>query len=84
MSGRSGPRSIVVVTAGLGQPSSTRLLADRLAAATERDLGDAGVDVEVRGRRAPRARPGPVEPPPDRLSEPGLQAEIDAVVAPTA
>jgi FMN reductase len=32
-------RSIVVVSAGLGQPSSTRLLADRLAAATERHLG---------------------------------------------
>lgn len=31
-------RSIVVVTAGLGRPSSTRLLADRLAEATDRAL----------------------------------------------
>jgi FMN reductase len=31
-------RSIVVVTAGLSQPSSTRLLADQLAAATDRAL----------------------------------------------
>ena len=29
-------RSLVVVSAGLSQPSSTRLLADRLAAAVER------------------------------------------------
>ncbi|HET7030156.1 MAG TPA: FMN reductase [Candidatus Limnocylindrales bacterium] len=35
-----GERSIVVVTAGLSQPSSTRLLGDRLAAATERHLRD--------------------------------------------
>jgi FMN reductase len=38
-----GSRSLVVVSAGLGQPSSTRLLADRLAAATERHLRDGGV-----------------------------------------
>ena len=38
-------RSLVVVTAGLGQPSSTRLLADRLAAATLRALGEQGVEV---------------------------------------
>ena len=31
-------RSIVVITAGLSQPSSSRLLADRLAAATDRAL----------------------------------------------
>ncbi|MDA3648491.1 FMN reductase [Saccharopolyspora indica] len=31
-------RKLVVVSAGLSQPSSTRLLADRLAAATEREL----------------------------------------------
>ncbi|MFD6106088.1 NADPH-dependent FMN reductase, partial [Nocardia salmonicida] len=30
---------IAVVSAGLSQPSSTRLLADRLAAATARELG---------------------------------------------
>jgi FMN reductase len=35
-------RSLVVVSAGLSQPSSTRLLADRLTAATDRHLRDAG------------------------------------------
>ena len=37
-------RSLVVVSAGLGEPSSTRLLADRLVAATERHLRDAGIE----------------------------------------
>ena len=37
-------RSLVIVTAGLSQPSSTRLLADRLAAATERHLADSGFE----------------------------------------
>jgi FMN reductase len=36
-------RKLVVVSAGLSQPSSTRLLADRLAAATERHLASAGL-----------------------------------------
>ena len=40
-------RSLVVVSAGLGQPSSTRLLADRLTAAVERHLGDAGIELRV-------------------------------------
>jgi len=40
-------RKIAVITAGLSQPSSTRLLADRLADATTRHLQDAGVDAEV-------------------------------------
>jgi FMN reductase len=42
-------RRIAVVTAGLSQPSSTRLLADRLAEATDRALRlyDEQVDVEV-------------------------------------
>ncbi|MEU8247168.1 FMN reductase [Nonomuraea sp. NPDC048916] len=39
---------LVVVTAGLTQPSSTRLLADRLAEATARRLEEAGGAVEVR------------------------------------
>ena len=43
------PRTIAVVTAGLGRPSSTRLLADRLAEATDRALRlyDEQVQVEV-------------------------------------
>jgi FMN reductase len=40
-------RSLVVVSAGLGQPSSTRLLADRLTAAVERHLGDGGLQGRV-------------------------------------
>jgi FMN reductase len=40
-------RTVVVVTAGLSEPSSTRLLADRLAAATERRLRAAGAEVRV-------------------------------------
>ncbi|MBA2718190.1 MAG: FMN reductase [Chloroflexi bacterium] len=40
-------RSLVVVSAGIGQPSTTRLLADRLSAAAERHLVDAGVEPRV-------------------------------------
>jgi FMN reductase len=38
---------VVVVTAGLSQPSSTRLLADRLAGATSSELRRRGAEVEV-------------------------------------
>ncbi len=40
-------RKIVVVSAGLSQPSSTRLLADRLAQATAARLADDGLTAEV-------------------------------------
>ena len=40
-------RTIAVVSAGLGQPSSTRLLADRLAEATTSALAEQGVTAEV-------------------------------------
>jgi FMN reductase len=40
-------RSIAVVTAGLSQPSSTRLLADRLAEATRLALADDGAEAEI-------------------------------------
>jgi FMN reductase len=40
-------RRIAVVSAGLGQPSATRLLADRLAAATAQALREQGLTVEV-------------------------------------
>ena len=40
-------RRIVVVQAGLGQPSSTRLLADRIAAATSDALLAQGEDLEL-------------------------------------
>ncbi|MFI1196512.1 FMN reductase [Micromonospora sp. NPDC020750] len=41
-------RTLAVVSAGLGRPSSTRLLADQLAAATRDELARAGVEVELR------------------------------------
>jgi len=41
-------RKIVVLSAGLGQPSSTRLLADRLAEASARALLDQGSPAEFR------------------------------------
>jgi FMN reductase len=40
-------RKLTVVSAGLSQPSSTRLLADRLAEATVDRLREQGVDAEV-------------------------------------
>ncbi|HEX3428258.1 MAG TPA: FMN reductase [Candidatus Limnocylindrales bacterium] len=40
-------RSLVVVSAGLGQPSATRLLADRLSAAVDRLLRDAGIEPRI-------------------------------------
>lgn len=39
-----GARSLVVVSAGLGQPSATRLLADRVSAAVDRHLRDAAIE----------------------------------------
>ncbi|WP_405093654.1 NAD(P)H-dependent oxidoreductase [Micromonospora sp. NBC_01392] len=41
-------RTLAVVSAGLGQPSSTRLLADQLAAAARDELVGRGADVELR------------------------------------
>jgi FMN reductase len=40
-------RTLVVVSAGLSQPSSTRLLADRLSAATTKVLRESGVETDV-------------------------------------
>ena len=50
-------RRVVVVQAGLGQPSSTRLLAERLATATRDALLERGDEAEVVTRRPARARP---------------------------
>jgi FMN reductase len=43
----SETRRIAVVSAGLSQPSSTRLLADRISAATSAALREQGIEVEV-------------------------------------
>jgi len=40
-------KTLVVVTAGLSRPSSTRLLADRLAAATRQHAGELTTEVKV-------------------------------------
>jgi FMN reductase len=40
-------RTVAVVAAGLRKPSSTRLLADQLAAATERALRDRGIEPKI-------------------------------------
>ncbi len=74
-------RSIVVVTAGLSQPSSTRLLGDRLGAAAERHLREAGL--------APRVSTVDLRDHARELvnhlltgfASPDLQAVIDDVVA---
>ncbi|MFI5493792.1 FMN reductase [Actinoplanes sp. NPDC051859] len=42
------PRTLVVITAGLSQPSSTRLLADRLSTATVAHAAALDLDVQVR------------------------------------
>ena len=44
----AGPHVIAVVSAGLSEPSSTRLLADRLGEATVHALGERGVVAEAR------------------------------------
>ena len=73
-------RSLVVVTAGLSQPSSTRLLGDRLAAATEVSLRDLGETprtevIEVREHAQDLVNHLLTGFPPQ-----GLQATIDAVI----
>jgi FMN reductase len=40
-------RRIAVITAGLSNPSSTRLLADRMSSATVRELAARGIEAEV-------------------------------------
>ena len=40
-------RKLAVVSGGLAEPSSTRLLADRLAAAAESALGELEVETEL-------------------------------------
>ncbi|HEY7969905.1 MAG TPA: CE1759 family FMN reductase [Candidatus Limnocylindrales bacterium] len=77
----SPARRIVVVTAGLGVPSSTRLLSDRLAAATERHLRDAGATVDVEVVEVRDHAQDLVNRLLTGFPSPPLQAVIDAVVA---
>ncbi|HET7726603.1 MAG TPA: FMN reductase [Candidatus Limnocylindrales bacterium] len=74
-----GRRSLVVVAAGLRQPSSTRLLADRLAAATERHLLDAGLAADVETLELRDHAHDLVNHLLTGFPSPRLQAAIDAV-----
>jgi FMN reductase len=76
----SPARRLVAVTAGLGVPSSTRLLSDRLAAATERHLREAGADVDVRVVELREHAQDLVNHLLTGFPSAGLQAVIDAVV----
>jgi FMN reductase len=74
-------RSLVVVTAGLSVPSSSRLLADRLAAAVERHLREGGLEprvevIELRDHAIDLANHMLTGFP-----TPSLQAAFDAVLA---
>lgn len=72
-------RSLVVVTAGLSQPSSTRLLGDRLAAATERALHEAGLDPRTDVIEAREHAQDLVNHLLTGFAPKGLQDRIDAV-----
>jgi FMN reductase len=74
-------RSLVVVSGGLSQPSGTRLLADRLAAATERHLVALGAEpglevIELRDHAHDLTNHLLTG-----FASPSLQAAIDAVLA---
>ena len=43
----TSPRRIAVISAGLSNPSSTRMLADRLASASVKQLAERGIETEV-------------------------------------
>ena len=72
-------RSLVAVSAGLGQPSSTRLLADRLVAATERHLRDAGIEAVTEVIELRDHAPDLANNLLTGFPSPALQAAIDRV-----
>jgi len=72
-------RSLVVVSAGLGQPSSTRLLADRLTAAVERHLRDVGIEPAVQVVELREHAQDLTNQLLTGFPSPKLQAAIDAV-----
>jgi FMN reductase len=77
----TAPRSLVVVSAGLSQPSSTRLLADRLAVATDRHLRDAGSQPQIEVVELREHAQDLTNHLLTGFPSPGLQAIIDAVLA---
>ena len=72
-------RSLVAVSAGLGQPSSTRLLTDRLVAATERHLRDAGIEAATEVIELREHAPDLANNLLTGFPSPALQAAIDSV-----
>ena len=71
---------LVVVTAGLSQPSSTRLLAERLAEATMAELADRGLDVEVELMEVAALAHDLTTRLVNGLSSPELDAALDRLV----
>ena len=74
-------RSLVVVSAGLGQPSSSRLLADRLVAAVERHLRDADIESRVEVIELREHAHDLTNNLLSGFPSPPLQAALDAVLA---
>ena len=74
-------RSLVVVSAGLSQPSSSRLLADRLSVATDRHLRDAGIEPRIQVIELRDHAQDLTNHLLTGFPSPGLQAAIDAVLA---
>jgi FMN reductase len=78
---------IVVISAGLSEPSTTRLLADRLAAAAERalteivDRRDAAPELEVSVAELRDLARDITDAMLTRVASPALQTVIDAVTA---
>jgi FMN reductase len=77
----TAPRSLVIVSAGLSQPSSTRLLADRLSVATDRHLRDAGLEPRITVVELREHAQDLTNHLLTGFPSPGLQAVIDAVLA---
>ena len=73
-------RSLVVVSAGLSQPSSTRLLADRLSAAVDRHLRGAGIEQQIEVIELRDHARDLVNNLLTGFPSPPLQAAIDAVL----
>jgi len=74
-------RSLLVVSAGLAQPSSTRLLADRLTAAVDRHLRESGIEARVEVIELRDHAQDLTNNLLTGFPSPRLQAAIDAVIA---
>lgn len=73
------PRRVAVVAAGLSRPSSTRLLADRLADAARRRLADSGVEAELSVLELRDVARDITNNLLTGFASPALQAELDRV-----